>query len=442
MKKWFLLAATALAVGGFAAGLFFIPEVRAQIMKLLGDEPDLPDFARFKVNKEEFMTRRAEFIAELRGITKDAPVDPKLRIGAIAEMEKQETLRAAMPDSDIKDGLLTPWMEIGPNPIPNGQVDNGPQTPVSGRTTDIAVHPTNPDIVYVGTAQGGLYRSTNGGATWTTLMDSALSLAIGAVTIAPSQPDTVYVGTGEPNFSIDSFFGVGVYRIDNASTATPVITGPLNNDPGNIDIFTGRAIGEIVVHPTDPATIFVSSTSGVGGIGAVPNNVLPSRGIYRSTDATSPDPTFTKLTGLAGNLNASVRDIAIDPLNPNLLVANLIAAGGTGGIYVSTDALAPSPTFTQRVVFTSTSTSELTAEFAVQHTAGPNPTIYAATGNLGGRVLINTDGELFGRRRSTTIFARRSVFTTSPSMLTRQILQTSFLAARPTSYLDGRPIAA
>jgi photosystem II stability/assembly factor-like uncharacterized protein len=69
----------------------------------------------------------------------------------------------------------------------------------------------------------------------------------------------------------------------------------------------------------------------------------------------------------------------------------VIANGG--GIYVSTNALTASPTFTRRVQFTSTSTSELTAEFAIQHTAGnANPTIYAATGNLGGRVLINTDG--------------------------------------------------
>lgn len=396
MKKWFLAAAAFLIVG-VIAGLYFIPGVSATITEFFGgDEPDLPDFARYKVNKEEFMTRRAEFIAELRGITKDNPVDPKLRIDAIGEMERQEALRAAMPDSDLKNELLTPWTEIGPNPIPNGQVDNGPQTPVSGRTTAIAVHPTNPDIVYVGTAQGGLYRSTDGGTTWTTMMDSALSLAIGAVAVAPSQPDTVYVGTGEPNFSADSFFGVGVYRIDNASTATPVITGPLNDDPSNADIFTGRAVSEIIVHPTDPATIFVASTSGVGGLIATAPGVLPARGIYRSSDATSADPTFTKLTGLNANGNNNVRDIAIDPLNPNLLVANLVfavnPASTVSGIYVSTDAMAPSPTFVQRVVFTSTSTSELTAEFAIQHTVGqPNPTIYAATGNLGGRVLISTN---------------------------------------------------
>ena len=193
-------------------------------------------------------------------------------------------------------------------------------------------------------------------------MDNALSLAIGAISISPSSPETIYVGTGEPNFSSDSYFGVGVYRIDNASSASPTITGPLNDDASNADIFTGRAISQICVHPTNPAIIFVSTASGIGGIGATANSSLPSRGIYRSTDATSADPTFTKLTGLEGGGNFSVRDMVLDPLNPNLMVCNLVANGG--GIYVSTDALSPSPTFVRNATFSNTSTSELTAEFA------------------------------------------------------------------------------
>ena len=411
MKRSFLLVLAFSAVAGIAIGLYFIPGVRAGIDRLLGgDEPDLPDFARYKVDKEDFMLRRAQQLAMYRGIHEGVPFDPRDRIDAIAQMERQEATLAR--------GSLAPqaaWVELGPNPIPNGQVDNGASTPVSGRTTAIAVHPTNPDIVYVGTAQGGLYRSTNGGSTWTPMMDDALSLAIGAVAIAPSQPDTVYVGTGEPNFSADSFFGVGVYRIDSASTAAPVVTGPLNDDPADADIFTGRAISEIIVHPTDPATIFVASTSGVGGILNTAPSGLPNRGIYRSTDATSADPTFTRLAGLNANPNTNVRDIVIDPLNPNLLVANLVfavnPASNISGIYVSTDALAPSPTFTQRVVFTSTNTSELTAEFAVQHTVGlPNPTIYAAVGNVTGGLYINTDGGTVWTLQNPTNFCSPQCF--------------------------------
>lgn len=389
MKKLLFLAVPLLVIGGVITGLYLNPDVTAGFKeRTRGDQPDLPDFARFKVDKEAFMQQRADNIAMLRGISKDEPTNPRLRVEAIDILEQQEARR----DKDFA-GNVANWTELGPNPIPNGQVGTGAQLPVSGRTIAIAVHPTNPDIVYVGTAQGGLYRSVNGGTSWTTMMDNAASLAIGAIAIAPSQPDTIYVGTGEANFSSDSFFGVGVYRIDNASTASPIITGPLNDDVANADIFTGRGVGEILVHPTNPAIIFVASNSGVGGLVSTANNILPSRGIYRSTDATSADPTFTKLTGLAANANASVRDIAFDPLNPNLLVANVVAAGGVGGIYTSANALSAAPTFTQTSIFNSSSTSELTAEFAVQHTVGnPQPTFYAATGNLGGRILTSIDG--------------------------------------------------
>jgi cytochrome oxidase assembly protein ShyY1 len=352
--------------------------------------PDIPDFARFKADKVAFMQRRAEGIALKRGIDKNHPFSPVKRGAAILEMKMRRISMATRRTSSQIVSLSSPWTEIGPNPIPNGQVNNGSPLAVSGRTIAIAVHPTNPNIVYVGTAQGGLYRTLDGGSTWTTMMDNALSLAIGAVAISPSSPETIYVGTGEGNFSADSYFGVGVYRIDNASSGSPVLTGPLNRDAGNTDIFSGNAISKIVVHPTNPATIFVSATSGIGGIGAAFQSPLPSQGIYRSTNATAANPTFAKLTGLESGGNFPVRDMVVDPLNADLLVCSLVASGG--GIYVSTNALAGAPTFTRRLQFTGT-TNDVNAELAIQHTIGAaNPTIYAATGFGGGRVYINTDG--------------------------------------------------
>lgn len=352
-------------------------------------EPDIPAMlskAKSAYIKEDFLTERFEHFALLRGVSENGDVNPLARQEALEIRKQQESKLARSPESDEKNFLMAGWSAIGPNPIPNGSF------PWSGRTIAIAVHPSNPDIVYVGTAQGGLYRSTNGGLNWTPLMDNAASLAIGAIAISPSQPETVYIGTGEHNFSLDSFFGVGVYRIDNAST-TATLSGPFNKDSANNDVFSGRGIGNIIVHPTDPNTIFVASSSGVGGIGGVSSNVLPSRGVYRSTNAAGASPTFAKLTGLASNINASVRDIAIDPTNPNILLAGVVAASGVGGIYRSTDALAASPTFTQTEVFNSSSTSELTVEFAAIHPAGnTDATFYAATGNLGGRVLRSTNG--------------------------------------------------
>ena len=398
MKKYIVLGAFLVLLVGLVAGWSSVQQVAAQIAEIFYGDPDIGPFDS-GMSKEEFMEKRAEGINMLRGVEKDKPFDPQKRISALKELDQQEVKRFDMPASISKNILLAAWTEIGPNPIPNGQVVGGSQLPVSGRTVSIAVHPTNPNLVYAGAAQGGLYRSTDGGTTWTPLMDNAASLAIGAIAIAPSQPDTVYVGTGEHNFSLDSFFGVGVYRIDNASTASPTITGPLNKDGSNADIFTGRGISRIIVHPTNPAIIWVASTSGVGGISGSINNVLPNRGVYRSTNATAASPTFTQVGVLPPPSNNSVRDIAMDPGNPDIMIANPIISGGTGGIYRTTNAQAATPTWTQTFAFTgSTSTSNLTAEFAAIHPAADaNATFYAAAGNNSagtgtGRVLKSTDG--------------------------------------------------
>ena len=166
-------------------------------MDLIYDDPDYPRWMQSSVSKEEFMLARSEGIALKRGIRKGQPFDPAKRIDGIKELQVQELSRLKMAPSQAKDALLSAWTPIGPAPIPNGQVNTGPSTPASGRVLAIAVHPENPDIVYVGSAQGGLYRTTNGGSHWTPLMDNALSLAVNAIEFVPGQPETIFVGTGE-----------------------------------------------------------------------------------------------------------------------------------------------------------------------------------------------------------------------------------------------------
>ncbi|MEO6564621.1 MAG: hypothetical protein ABIO63_01185, partial [Casimicrobiaceae bacterium] len=295
-----------------------------------------------------------------------------------------------MEGSFKKDSLTAAWTEIGPNPIPNGQVLNGVQLPVSGRTVAITVHPTNPNLVYVGTAQGGLYRTTDGGTTWTPMLDNALSLAVNTIAIVPSQPDTIFVGTGESGFSADSFFGVGIYRIDNASTAAPTITGPIGGAN-----FTGRSVSKIVVHPTNPNIIFATSASGVGGIGGNANNVLAARGVFRSTDALSAAPTFTKMTitGPAAQDRAFV-DVVMDPGNPDLVLCTLADsfALGEGGIYRSTDALTANPTFVRTFTTAGTGTNASRTELALHRSGTGVVTVYAASAHNGGTVQRSIDG--------------------------------------------------
>ena len=172
------------------------------------EDADVPSFS--KIDKAEYRRLRDEHFSLMRGVPHFLPYEPRSR--AIREMAAQEAATASIDPAF--------WTPIGPAPIPRRA-----PFPVSGRTISIAVHPTNPDIVYVGTAQGGIYRSLDGGVNWTAIFDSAMSLAIGALALAPSNPEILYVGTGEPNGSADSFFGVGLYRIDNAST-TANLTGP------------------------------------------------------------------------------------------------------------------------------------------------------------------------------------------------------------------------
>ena len=369
------------------SGLLYSPVVWAQ-----ESDPDVPRFAKptnTVFPKEEFMTRRAEGAALKRGLSHDKPVRPQLRQDAIIALEtkQREVLSRAAASGQIE--LTAAWIEIGPNPIPNGQVVTGAQTAASGRTIAIAVHPTNANLVYVGTAQGGLYRSNDGGSTWTALMDNALSLAIGAIAIAPSQPDTIFVGTGESGFSIDSFFGVGIYRIDNASGGSPTVTGPLGAAQ-----FGGRAVSQIVVHPTLASTIFVTTASGIGGIGSAPSSVLPARGVFRSTDALVASPTFTKLTvaGLAAQ-DRNFLDMVIDPGNPDLLLVTEADSFslGEGGVYRTIDALAVSPTFA-RTFTAGVGTNASRTELALHRSAGGVVTVYAASGFNGGTVQRSVDG--------------------------------------------------
>src|SRR4029077_18652356 len=126
------------------------------------------------------------------------------------------------------NGSLTPtisvtaaWTPIGPSPLPI--LSGGGTFLFSGRVTCVVVDPTSPSKVYLGTAQGGVWRSLDGGATWTSIFDSAQSLAIGALALAPSDPTILYVGTGEFNGCGDCFFGAGLYRIDTVSTTPSLV---------------------------------------------------------------------------------------------------------------------------------------------------------------------------------------------------------------------------
>ncbi len=97
------------------------------------------------------------------------------------------------------------WVQLGPTAIPKVQTYGGARVLVTGRITSIVVDPTNSNTLYVGAAQGGVWKTTDQGKTWRPTSDNEFSLAIGALAIDPKHPQTLYAGTGEGNFAIDSY---------------------------------------------------------------------------------------------------------------------------------------------------------------------------------------------------------------------------------------------
>jgi hypothetical protein len=254
------------------------------------------------------------------------------------------------------------WSWIGPAPLPNGQTDPSDpntgisftQNPVSGRTTAVAIHPTNPNIAYVGAAQGGLYRTLDRGLTWTQLLDNAGTNAVGVVKIDPVDPTKVIVGTGEGNFSGDSYVGKGVFLITSADGPSPVLNGPFNSDGANHDLFSNRCVIGLAIDTQNDNNVFVGSVTGIIGLYGVLPSPLPRRGLFRSTNFMNGSPTWQKLSVLGEDVTTAASDyrvtsVLVEPGNANNVICAIAdpAGGPNAGIYRSTNGLSGNPTFTK-----------------------------------------------------------------------------------------------
>lgn len=246
------------------------------------------------------------------------------------------------------------WKPLGPAPIRESAAADDVKNEESGKVLAILVHPTNPKIVYVGTGNGGLYRSLDGGNEWT-LIDlpapagpNGQIMSIGALAVSPSNHSTLFVGTGDARGGVDNFFGVGVYVVRNADSATPMASGPFGKGADRPDLFTGTSITQIIVDPADEQTIFVSTIPARGGIGLIGNNenndLGPDNrglgGLYRTTNALAAEPNFTRLTEAK---DVSIRDMVIEPGNAKVLLYATNEEGG--GVWRTDDALGPQPKF-------------------------------------------------------------------------------------------------
>src|SRR6266404_1748868 len=407
-----------------------------------GNDPDMPAFAKGNIDEADYIRRREEYIARLRGWETDKPFDPSARSRAIQQMEEQEGQRSRKGTllGRLESMLgLSPsagpaWTELGPSPIPNGPTS--PPNPVSGRVSAIEIDPIDPNKVYVGAAQGGVYRSLNGGVTWTQIFDGAQSLAIGSLTLDRANA-RLWVGTGEPSGSVDSFAGVGLYRIENVNTTADLFS-PINPfrtymDAGNnlrsVPAFNGRSISKILISPSDPATLLMGVAGGTMGLGGNPpfNGMVPPlalRGLYKLTNATAPASVSVTRIAVSPNAvaggcfdipctgNRNVTDMIYDLSDPsgNTLVVWLNGIGmsggnpvpNDGGVYRSTNVLSGSPTFTQTLVTTASSTGNARGIFAIAQKAPGPALIYVASGEPStGGTLCNSSSNPGALRRST-----------------------------------------
>jgi uncharacterized protein (TIGR03437 family) len=211
------------------------------------------------------------------------------------------------------------WTMIGPQPSITPPVDGAGGPIASGRVTALAVDPRDPATVYLGAAQGGVWKSRDGGRTWQPLSDFEISLAIGSLAIDPQQPNTIYAGTGEENFSGDSYYGAGVLKSTDGGTTwqlmESVFAGPDGANSG------GAFIGSLAVHPAD-GRILLAGVKGHAG---------EASGIYRSADS--------GVTWQAVLPGAPGTGVVFDPKHPDTTFAALgdVVANANNGIYVSTD---------------------------------------------------------------------------------------------------------
>lgn len=113
------------------------------------------------------------------------------------------------------------WVSLGPTPGYYFSYGN-----ISGRVISGAFHPTNPNIIYIGPANGGVWKSVDAGASWSPLSDFEASLSMGAIAIDPNNPDIIYAGTGEATYSGSSYYGRGLLKSTNGGTNWTSIKSP------------------------------------------------------------------------------------------------------------------------------------------------------------------------------------------------------------------------
>ena len=195
---------------------------------------------------------------------------------------------------------------------------------MSGRVTDFDVVMRNTDIIYAGTASGGLWRSTSAGVNWEPVFDKEPVLSIGAVAVDQKVPDVIWAGTGEANPRNSQSSGNGVYKsIDGGKTWT------------HLGLDETRNISRIIIDPSNRNVVYVAA------IGSAWDST-EARGVYKTTDGGN---TWNKILYVDKKTGAA--DMIMDPVNPEKIFVAMwqyrrwpwfFKSGGPGsGLYITFD---------------------------------------------------------------------------------------------------------
>jgi photosystem II stability/assembly factor-like uncharacterized protein len=168
----------------------------------------------------------------------------------------------------------------------------------SGRTADVEGVPGNPNIVYVASASGGLWKTANGGITWRPIFERQGTISIGDIALEPNNPEVIWVGTGEANARNSISFGDGVYRSTDGGKTWQ-----------HLGLKETMYISRVIIHPGNPKVVYVASLGHAFG----PNE---ERGVFMTSDG---GKTWQKTLYLDAEHGAC--DLEIDPQNPNILYA-------------------------------------------------------------------------------------------------------------------------
>jgi photosystem II stability/assembly factor-like uncharacterized protein len=180
--------------------------------------------------------------------------------------------------------------------------DVGPMR--GGRSYGVAGVASQPDTFYFGSVGGGVWKTENAGRTWFPISDQGIPIgSIGAIAVAPSDPNVVYVGTGEPDIRSQHSYGIGMYKsVDAGKTWT------------HIGLEKTEHIGRVVVDPTNANRVYVAALGSVYGPNA-------ERGVFRSVDGGAHWKKV--LFHAKDPENVGAIELAIDPVNPKVIYGSL-----------------------------------------------------------------------------------------------------------------------